>query len=456
MKVFTYNNVSGSSLVEIQGVKNISFAPEVDISGSSVIANSFEFDTKDLSNISIGYWAVLMDHNGSLWYASYIITDIQKIDGVFLRVKAESALLFLDKKTLPATSFSDEPISDVITDIFDLSGLMVPTVPSAKSSSVVTGFATKQTARERLAWVLITSGMFIRDCYVTGMMSYELLVQPVSNQNYQQYMMPYHIFYKPKQTYQSYITGINITAFGFSTPTAQSTETVTDSEGDTYAVTRYEYSVTNQNVPETAVENTIDITDCMLVTRSNVSDILTRLASYYFNRDGVELDCINNNQDYKVGERYKTYIDKDIMVEGLCTGCNYKLGHQIRSTMTFRGMVAVSSGKLTVLYKSQTSPNPPGVLTVAKKTYHFPVGYQYTVQTEWVDVTIGNYRYVLRPASSTVTGTMSSSDVTVTVQCYVCLIYDRTTKVLDVISVDEVTRTSTTEDSETIYIAEIE
>lgn len=178
----------------------------------------------------------------------------------------------------------------------------------------------------------------------------------------------------------------------------------------------------------------------MLVCIANAGSILMRVASYYFERMQVTLDCINNGKAYIAGGKYRVYLDENTIVEGWCEKCDYKQGFQTRTTLVLGGSKQISGGQLTIKYVS--SDNPPGNIVLATRVHVFPVGYGYEIENPWLDITIGSTRYYFRPVTAKTSGTMTSESVVVTVQCHICLIHNTKTGVLKVISVDGVSSTN--------------
>lgn len=409
--------------------RNLRFAPEVDVTGLSASIDSFEVEIKTDDEIAMGDKAWL--YYESYLYAKFYITEVIRVDKYFIKIRAESELLWLDKKTMPAVMYNNELMTFVLSDVLDGTPVQVQWTNTAYNTIVVNGFLPKQTARERLIEIAFSIGAFIR-CSYDGQLMFDS-IDDVDTE----LMEKSHIFYRPTITNKSWVTSIALTYFDFGTPTgASGEETVTDANGTSYKVIRTVERITNSEVPQTAPANEVVVDSCMLVRLVNSGSVIMRLANYYFNRMEVSLDCINNRQAYKVGKKYKAYLDETTMVEGWCERCDYKQGLQTRASLKLSGSTMIQSGILTVKYVS--ADNPPGNIVIGTKIFVFPVGYGYEIENPWLDITISNKRYYFRPASEKTTGTMGSTSVTVTVQCYVCLIHTTNKGLLEIISVDGV------------------
>ena len=90
----------------------------------------------------------------------------------------------------------------------------------------------------------------------------------------------------------------------------------------------------------------------------------------------------------------------------------------------------MACARLTILCKYDGN-------NIGEFDYCFPVAYVYSVQVPFIDLTMNGHRYVFRPLTATVTGTMPSEDRTIAVNYAVAL--DSHERTLYVISVDEVT-----------------
>ena len=97
----------------------------------------------------------------------------------------------------------------------------------------------------------------------------------------------------------------------------------------------------------------------------------------------------------------------------------------------------------------------PKTAKIGKRTYHFPVGYIYTIQNPCIDLTAGKIRTVYRPVNENATGTIVQGGVTDNQNMYQALILNKKTKILKILSVDSLTVETKTESGNTIYVGVI-
>lgn len=421
-------------------IANPSFAPSADLAGVSIPINSFQIDIHTDDTIEIGWQAELYDDLDNLW-AQYWIVYAERTNQYMLHLEAESEIGILDKITLPATYYSGESITNVLDDIIVWStlGSVVPmsySLDSSFASETITGFCPNQTARERLLWVTFTIGAYVKTCFNQGI---EIL--PIDDT---QTTIPVSdIYWKPTVSYSEWVTAIRGHAYNFTIGTPSTTDTyVEDDIGNTYIVTETTITIQNQNVPAAAPENIVEIEGVYLLNEDNLSGVLTRLTDWYFNRTELDFDAINN-RSYLPGDKVLVQIDDENLVSGHISSATFAFGVQAKATMHLTGVENVAAAKLTVLCKYNGKQ-------IGKKIYTLPVGYIYSVDMPYIDLTMNGHRYIFRPTTATVTGTMASGGTTVTVDYAVAL--DLHEGVLKIISVDGIS--TTTESGETVGVIE--
>ena len=138
------------------------------------------------------------------------------------------------------------------------------------------------------------------------------------------------------------------------------------------------------------------------------------LIAFYFNRVEVSADAINNGE-YTPGERVAVPVDSSQLYQGYINRCDFSFGYQARSKLNITGALSVESATLTVLYMYSSTQ-------VARRTYLLPKGYEYTIETEYIDRTVNGHRSIFRPDIETITGTLTG-DATQTVSVQIALDY---------------------------------
>jgi len=410
-------------------IRNLSFAPQTDFTGSTIPINEFsvEIDTDDA--IAYGQYAELYDDLDNLW-AKYWIVYAERLSAGVMLIRAQSDIGTLDGVTLPAVMYSGAAIGDVLDDtmVRNAGAGLVATVDYSLDSSfsglTITGFCPEQTARERLQWVCFVAGAYVKTFF-----NDEIEILPIDNTTT---LVPIDkTFSKPTVNYSDFVTGVKVIGYSFTQGTPATTDEYVTDGTNYYIVTKQEYLLANSQVPASAADNVVTIDGVYLINSGNASGILSHMAALYFKRTEVEADLIDN-AEYIPGDKLTVYADRDLLMSGYAKSCVFSFGKQARATVTLTAAEGMTGAKLTILYKYD------GV-TLNQAEYYLPVGYEYSITNPYLDWTMNGHRYIFRPTTAAVTGTLTSSGATETVNYAVALDLDLATGVLDVISVDSVT-----------------
>jgi hypothetical protein len=211
--------------------------------------------------------------------------------------------------------------------------------------------------------------------------------------------------------------------------TPSTTDEWVEADGVTYVQTSQEVSLSNPDVPVTAPPNIISIDDVTIVNSSNVSAILSRLSTNYFNRMETDLSVINNGE-YVPGDKVICYGSDDTLVAGYIASADFTFGLQAKSKIKLVPAEIKESANLEIRYMWDDF-----ILRIA--VFLLPVGYNYSVENPYIDLYLNNHRYIFRPLDEYATGTVVSGGVVDEEDCDVALDYYQGT--VFVISVDEVT-----------------
>ena len=180
-----------------------------------------------------------------------------------------------------------------------------------------------------------------------------------------------------------------------------------------------------ENTATWDADNIVEVDGVYLINQGNVSGLLGRLTGRYFKRTTVDLDVIDNGE-YLPGERVIVYANANTLYEGNIESAAFRFGRQARATLHLSAAEEVEGAELTVTYVWQG-------MTVALETYVLPVGYAYSISTRYIDMTLDGHRYILRPTTGTITGTMTSEGAAVTVTCETALdLYEGVLHIYDV------------------------
>lgn len=425
--------INGNTYTEFDSLE---FSPETDLTNDSLPINEFEARLFTNAQISYGQWAELKDDNNNLWakywlsYAERIGRDDDK-ETYIVRLIGRSILWMLDQIELDpkmykaagnhtATSVLDEVFYGV-TYLRNLSAaerFKDNSVKSIWDNTSIIGYCPRQTARERLQWLLVVTG-----CYIESYFDSNIAINKVSTTDTT--VIPIEkTYWKPVISHRDYVTALKIHQYQYTQLSEEPTNMVNylryeyQSGGQTivehYMVTGQVVTITNGNAPSGAPENVIDIDDLNLVNSSNASAILMNLVAYYFNRTEVELDVINNGE-YKPGQLVTVYTDDDALVKGYINRCQFEFGLQAKSGLHLTAAESVDGAKLIIQYKW-------GSIIVAQQGFFLPKNHSYSITTQYIDTNLTNHRYIFRPLTDEVSGTLTA-DTIETVNVEVALEY---------------------------------
>lgn len=399
----------------------LSFNPETDLTNDSLPINEFEARLFTNNQISYGQWAELRDDNDTLW-ARYWLSYAERIgrdddhETYIVKVIGQSPLAFLERIKLAPKFYSSYTAKSAIQEILSYVGSLGSIDQVVDSTSLlneldsisVTGFAPEQTARERLQWILLMTG-----CYIGSYFDTRIHISKVNTSGGA--LIPIEATYwKPVISHRDYVTKIIVHAYSYIQGTPQSTDQYVTDGTNYWIQSETIVTLTNSNAPSGAPENEIDIEGVTLISQSNASTVITNLAAYYFNRTEVELECINN-ASYKPGERVTVYVNDDTLIAGYIDHCDFEFGVQAKSSLHLSAAESVDGARLTIQYKW-------GSVIVALRSYFLPKNFPYSITTEYLDTIISGHRYIFRPLTASVSGTLTEN-TTVTVNVEIAIDY---------------------------------
>ena len=393
-------------------IRNLSFSPETDITGSSLPVNQFFVEIKTTDVIGVGINAYLYDDDGDLW-AKYWITESVVVDEGWYKVTAQSIILLLDRFTLPAVVYNGTGVTSVLNTIFSTIASVYPgetvyTLDSALASATVTGYCPEQTARERLLWVVFSIGGYLK----TYFNEYAEIVKLDTTLT----AIPEDVtFWKPEISYGDYVTAVKVRAYTYVQGTPQATDTWVTDGVNYYIQTYQDFTLTNPDIPITVTDNVVFIDKVTLVNQSNAATILGVLSQYYFKRIEVKAEVIDDGE-YLPGDKCQI-SNGDRLLAGFIVKADFKFGTAKKASLQLVQSDVLASAKLIL-----------------------PVGYAYSVSNPYIDKVVNSHRYIFRPQAENASGTMVSGGVTDTEQYDVAL--DWYNMELYVVSVDELSESN--------------
>lgn len=409
--------INSTTYTQISG---LGFSPETDLTNNSMPINEFECDVYTNNQIGYGQWADLYDDQNNLWahywirYAERIGRDDDKQTYV-VKIIAQSPIAFLERVKLPAEFLNNDAyteiqgVLDYVGDLGQIGDIIQDNVIADEFQQIqITGFCPEQTARERLQWLLLVTGGYVQS-YFDDVIHIEKTATSGST------AIPIDkTFWKPSVTFRDYVTKIRVHAYSYTQGTPASGEAYVTDGTNTWIQTETVVTLTNSAAPSGAPQNEIEIEGVTLISPSTAGQVITNLVGYYFNRVEVNADVINNAA-YMPGDRVTVNTEDDQLYTGYIDKCGFSFGLQARGALHLTGAQNVEGATLTVLYKW-------GDTQVNKQTYFLPKGYEYSFSTQYLDSTIGGHRYIFRPTTETISGTLTSN-TTLTVNVEVALDY---------------------------------
>lgn len=415
--------------VDYTELKNLSFAPSADLAGTSIPINEFQVDIYTDDDFTMGSVANLYDDNDNLW-AHYWIVYVNRINPYAVQIRAQSDISLLDNITLDPIYYNGANVESVLDEtIINASdsapGLWAPWpyyIDNSLKSKTITGFCPQQKARDRLLWICLVIGAYVKSSFNS-----EIEILPIDDSA--ELIQMGDIYWRPKVTTKETVTKINVKSYSFMQGTPQSTDKWVTDGTNYYIVTEQENSLANQSAELGTLDKEITIDGVYLVNSANVSTVLATLAQWYFNSTQIEADVINNAA-YAPGDRVMLYTDEGHIKSGYITDAVFAFGLQSKATLTLAGTGTVEAANLIITYQYDG-------MQLDQKTYLLPVGMTYSITNPYIDMTMNGHRYIFRPLAAAATGTVVSGTNTST-QSYAAAL-DLHEGALHVISVDAVT-----------------
>lgn len=406
--------------VDYTEISALTFAPETDVTGSTAPINELVVDIRTDDAIEVGSSVALYDDLDQLW-CKYWVTDPVRLDEYTVRVRGQSALMLLDRKLLAPVMYSDASATTV------LDALLAPvgdySVDASFAGATLTGYCPEQTARERLQWVVLVIGGYLKN-YGDGY----LRVLPVDDED-EATIPPEHTYWKPEVTYRDHVTGIRAKYYSYVQREPQQKEEWVEAGGVTYVQTATTFELSNSSAPALAPENWVSIEDVTLLTEDNVDDVLTALGRFYFSRTEVNLDCVNDFQWWP-GQKVQAYAEPESVFSGYINSAVFTFGVRAKSSLRVTAAESMSGAQLTIRYLWESKQ-------MGVRTYWLPVGYPYSVDNEYVQVPFAGHLYVFRPHNARAEGVVAEGGTVDDQPVSVAL--DLHQRVLGVVSVDELT-----------------
>lgn len=405
-------------------IRNLSFTSQVDITSDSVPVDEFSLEVKTDDSIEVGQIIELYDDLDQLWAHFWIIRADEESLG-FITILAQSGVGLLDRvKLKPRMYLTNISLATAMERVFARFPQIDYEIDSSLDNAVVKGYCPKHTARDRLQWLCFATNACVKQSFTDKLIITAIDQETVSDIPVNQ------TYWRPTLNYQDYVTDITLICYNYTEGTPSQDDEWVEVDGTKYIVTEREFTLENDDVPEGAADNSIEVEGIGLANLSNASDIVSRLAMLYFSRGNVTADIINN-RTYEPSQKVNIQIDDERGATGYIDSAEFEFGMQAKSSIK---IVACDVRDLTllVIWYMYDGAN------VATKRYNFPVGYSYQIENPYVTKSSGDHKYVFRPVNKYATGTMVEGRNTNTQQMTIALHWYDEQKLLHIISVSSI------------------
>ena len=404
-------------------LRSLSFAPEVDLTLSSLPVNEFRAEIVTEDTIPTGVEACLMDDMDQLW-ADYIITKAERLNRSTVRVVAQSDLTLMDRWTLPAVMFRNVAVDDFVyamTHMVPQSGYLYGVnieIDAAFDGVTVTGFCPEQTARERLQWLCLTVGAVVLQCFSNSLRMIQAPDVDAGAHSAKGTLIPLADTYMtPSITVRDLTRSVAVTGYenftnvdpepdtaeggGTGQETVQSIvwESSVDFQGVTWWYNPVDWTYTNEEEPE-IIGQQVTIDGVTLVNGQATRQVLGWLSAAYFRRGEITLEVINNRQYYP-GQKVRIYTDEETIYSGYIQSCDFTFGVQAKSRLVVSSdLYQVITAKLTIAYRY-------GSRIIGWNEMTLPDGEPYDVKNPVIRRTEGDRYVEYAPGTPESTGTVS-------------------------------------------------
>jgi hypothetical protein len=413
-------------------IKSLSFSPEVDIIGNELVVNEFRVEIITDDDVTIGKYAGLFDDSNKLW-AVYRITEAQRLSPHSITIKAQSDILILDRKKLPAQMCENESAKTLINQCFTSFGLTC-VIDSSVSDLQINGYLPEQSARQRLQWLCFVIGAYVQS-FFTAKCTIKKIDNTVTN------VPMSKTFYRPKISYKDYVTAVTATSYSYTEGTPGSTDRWVKVGNKTYIQTSQTASLSNSDVPANTPNNIIDLSNITIVNDSNISSILQRLAAEYFNREQLTADIINTYGEIQPADKVSVFDGVEDIITGYVKSTRFTFGKAAKSAIVLTQTVTEKAVRVVLSYRYLN-------IEIAKETFMFPKNTAFELENSYIDTTEQGLRRVYLPLTEKTTGNTGERKITEKrVSCDIALELEN--NILSVLSVDSAQKN----DSEVVIIA---
>lgn len=400
--------------VRYEQIKSLSFAPECDLTATTLPVCEFTAEVVAEARPPVGASAGLYDGLGALW-AMYRIEKSERVAPGVYRIVAQSMLGLMDRWTVGAVMIQNQTVSSIVDDL--LTGLpdsgwiygMTIDIDNSLKNVRLTGFCPKQTARERLQWLCLVIGAYVKQWSGENM---SLLPLP-SGRGTGTLIPLRDTYWRPQMVERDLVRSVTATGYSqFSTTEDEGQESATDASGTTWYYSASEFTYENENYPDTPGRD-IRVDGVTLLHDSRKMEVLSRLSAVCFRQYEIRADVIDNGQ-YWPGQKVRVYVDTGTVYQGFIQSCSFTFGVQAKAALVIVSEdFPLDMGTLRVNYTLDGFP-------LGYNEYTLPVGTAYSfthpeITRAYAPVPGMETVRIYKPGSSSTSGTMRAvmSDIDV-------------------------------------------
>ena len=332
-------------------IRNLSFDPEIDLTGQELIVNGFTVEIETDDNISSGQRVLLEDNLNNIWVRYWVIKTERKQKN-FITVEAKSMLYFLDRYSMKHRFYDNIRLDTALLEIFNTVGETLVDLRYANTEIPqmrINGYCPTQTARERLQSILMATGTYISEYMKAWLVVTDVpnLGTSVLDDDYGTIIEANSVFMKPKLISNDAVSALHLTYYSVTAYDSGSGKTIQDEDGGTYW-----YETGGGTASSSGTGNYVDVKDNMMVDYTSYQTIFDNLIAYYISRtDRVEADVINNGIVFP-GTRVLLPFDIESgkLVMGYVRAVDFTYGNQIRSKLSIFPAMVIDGAKVTLKY----------------------------------------------------------------------------------------------------------
>lgn len=352
-------------------LRNLSFTPEIDLTGQQFIINEFTVEIETDDNIDSGQCVRLIDDQDRLW-VRYWACKVKRKDAKIVMLNAKSRLFFLERYTMYRKLYENVRLDTAITEIFnkvDDAYIAHGYDNTEMRSMKINGYCPTHNARERLQSILMATGTYYDEFGRTGirLMNAPQLGVSITDEDLGTVLKANSVFMKPSLIENDPVSRLYFTSYSVTDyePADPGAKTFQDEDGKTYW-----YTTSGFVSRGPGVGNEITVDGNMIVDYTSQQIIGDNIIAYYMTpgMNRVEADVINNGTIWPGMRVLLPFdIEKKQMVMGYVAGVEFSFGNQIRSKLSIQPALVFDAAKVTLEYNCDGE-------TVHTETVLYPIG----------------------------------------------------------------------------------